>query len=186
MYNMLSRNWGLVVLRGAIAILFGFVALLLPALALQTLLLLFAFYAFADGIIALWTAIQHRAEKGWWVHLLEGVVGILAGILTVAYPGITALILLYIIAAWAIMTGVFEIWAAIELRREIQGEFWLGLSGALSVIFGIVLIVAPGTGALAVVWLIGAYAVIFGITMVILGFQLRGFEHNLHNQAHGV
>ena len=176
MLTLLSRNWWLVALRGAIAILFGLLTLLVPGIALSSFILLFGAYAIVDGAAAVWSSIQHRTEQGWWIHLLEGVVSIIAGVITFAYPGITALILLYVIAIWAIMTGIFEIWAAIQLRKEITGEFWMGLGGLLSVIFGIVLIVAPGAGILAVLTLVGIYAIAFGVLMIILGFLPRVFE----------
>ena len=142
MLTLLSRNWWLVALRGVFAILFGLLTLVFPTIALSSLVLLFGAYAIVDGVAAVWSSIQHRSEQGWWIHLLEGVVSIVAGLVTFAYPVITAVILLYVIALWAIMTGIFEIWAAIQLRKEITGEFWMGLGGLLSVIFGIALIVA--------------------------------------------
>jgi uncharacterized membrane protein HdeD (DUF308 family) len=176
MLIILSHNWWVVALRGAAAILFGILILLFPGLALATLVTLFGLYALIDGLSTAIISIQHRQQNGWWVHLLEGLVGVLAGILTILYPNITALILLYIIAVWAILTGVFEIWAAITLRREIAGELWLGLSGLLSIVFGIVLIVAPGAGALAVLTIIGAYAIVFGALLLLLAFRVRGMH----------
>ncbi len=113
MLNLLSRNWWLVALRGVIAILFGLLTLLFPTIALGSLVLLFGAYAVIDGVTTVWTAFQHRTEQGWWIHLLEGVVSVIAGIVAFVYPVMTAVILLYVIAFWAIMTGIFEIWAAI-------------------------------------------------------------------------
>jgi uncharacterized membrane protein HdeD (DUF308 family) len=113
-------------------------------------------------------------NRHWWVTILEGVVGIIAGIVAFVMPGITALVLLYIIAAWAIITGILEIWAAIQLRREIQGEFWLGLSGLASIVFGIFLYLFPGEGILTVLTLLAAYAIAFGVLLVILSFRLKG------------
>ena len=108
-----------------------------------------------------------------WALLIEGVVGIGAGIATFVWPGLTALVLVYIIAFWALITGLLEILAAFRLRRVIHNEWWLVLSGALSLIFGVALIAAPGAGALALVWVIGAYAVLFGIVLLALAFRLR-------------
>jgi uncharacterized membrane protein HdeD (DUF308 family) len=178
MVDVLSRNWWVLALRGALAILFGIVLLLFPPLVIQTMVLFFGAYAFVDGIFAVWTAFQNRGKERWWVGLLEGILGIVAGIVVFLYPSfatITAVFfVLYIIAFWAITTGIMQIWSAIQLRKEIQGEFWLGLSGLLSVIFGIFLILAPGAGVLAVVTIIAAYSIIFGAMLLFLAFRVRG------------
>jgi uncharacterized membrane protein HdeD (DUF308 family) len=176
MLTLLAKNWWLLALRGVVAILFGILAIAFPGLALQTFILLFAAYALVDGIAAAISAIQNRNQPNWWVHLLEGIVSIIAGILAVIYPGLTALILLYIIALWAIVTGVLEIWAAIHLRKEIEGEFWMGLSGVLSILFGVILVLSPGTGILAVLAIVAAYAIVFGIILILLATRLRGMK----------
>mgnify|MGYP002336077188 CR=1 FL=1 len=173
MLSSVSKNWWVFVLRGIFAIIFGILVLVFPGIALVTFVLYFAAYALVDGVFTIWSAIQRRDRENWWVHLLEGIVSIIAGIVAFLFPGITALTLLYVIAAWAIVTGVLEIWAAIQLRKEIEGEFWLGLGGLLSIIFGILLIVFPGSGALAVLTLIAAYSIVFGVMMILLGFRLR-------------
>ena len=173
MLTMLSRNWWLVALRGVIAILFGLLTLLFPGIALSSFVLVFAAYAVVDGLAAIWSAIQHRTDQNWWILLLEGVVSVIAGIVAFIYPGITALVMLYIIAIWAIITGIFEVLAAIQLRKEIEGEFWLGLSGILSILFGILLIVSPGAGILAVLTIVGVYAIAFGVFLIMLAFRLR-------------
>lgn len=177
MLTLLSRNWWLVALRGVIAILFGVLTLAAPGMALASLLLLFGAYAVVDGLAAVWAAFQNRTQEGWWIHLLEGFASVLAGIVAFIYPGITAVILLYVIAVWAIMTGVFEIMAAIRLRKEIQGEFWLGLMGLLSVIFGVVLILNPGPGILALLSIVSVYAIVFGLFMIMLALKLRGLSN---------
>ncbi len=173
--NVLARNWWTLALRGLLAILFGLAAFAWPGITLAVLVLLFGAYALVDGVFAIVAAVRTAERRGhWWVLLLEGLAGITAGILTFLWPGITAFVLLYLIAAWAIVTGVLEIIAAVRLRREIEGEWLLALSGVASVVFGLLLAVFPGAGALAVVWIIGAYALVFGLLLVALGFRLRG------------
>ena len=145
-----------------------------PGITLGALVLLYGAYAFADGVLAITAALVGRTVGvPWWALLIAGLAGIGVGIITLLWPGITALVLLYLIAFWAVVTGVFEIVAAIRLRKEIRGEWLLALSGVLSVLFGVALIVSPGAGALAVVWLIGAYAIVFGALMIALALRLR-------------
>jgi uncharacterized membrane protein HdeD (DUF308 family) len=178
MVMTLARNWKLLALRGLCAIIFGILAFVWPGVTLGVLVLLYGAYALIDGVLAIVAALSKRQESGlpWWALLLEGLLGIGAGIVAFVWPGITALFLLFLIAGWAIVTGVFEIIAAIRLRKEIEGELWLALSGALSIIFGLLLIVRPGAGALTVVWLIGAYAIFFGIFLLALAFRLKRFN----------
>ena len=174
MLPTLTRYWWAVVLRGVAAVLFGLMALIWPGITVIVLVALFGAYALVDGIIGLGTAVfggRERGRRGWLV--VEGIAGVLAGIFTFAWPGITALALLWLIAAWAIVTGVLEIVAAVRLRREIQGEWLLALSGVLSVLFGILLAVWPAAGVLSIVFLIGIYAIVFGVALVGLGLRLR-------------
>jgi uncharacterized membrane protein HdeD (DUF308 family) len=175
MLETLTRYWWAVALRGAVALLFGLLALIWPGITVIVLVALFGAYALVDGAFALGTAIFGRRDgaggRGWLV--VEGIAGIAVGILTFAWPGVTALVLLWLIAAWALVTGVLEIVAAVRLRREIQGEWVLALSGVLSVLFGIVLIVWPAAGALAVVFLIAIYAIVFGVVLLALALRLR-------------
>jgi uncharacterized membrane protein HdeD (DUF308 family) len=167
-------------IRGIAAILFGIAAFLWPGLTIAVLVLLFGAYALVDGIFAIIAGISARKEvERWWMMIIVGVAGIATGVLTFLWPGITALVLLYIIAAWAIVTGIFQIAAAIRLRREIEGEWWLILGGIASVIFGVLLVIMPGAGALASVWIIGIYAVFFGILMIVLAFRLRGLRNTV-------
>jgi uncharacterized membrane protein HdeD (DUF308 family) len=169
----LIRNWWAVGLRGLFALLFGGIVFFWPGISLLALVFLFGFYVLADGLFAIVSAIRAAdRHKRWWPLLLEGIAGIAAGIMAFLWPGITALVLLYLIAAWAIITGLFEIVAAVQLRKEIQGEWLLALGGIASVVFGVLLVVFPGAGALAVVWLIGAYSTLFGILLMILAVRL--------------
>ena len=178
--GILSRNWWALLLRGLAAIAFGVLTWARPAISLAALVLLFGVYALVDGVLGIWTALSGRREHDdWWVLLLWGLLGIGVGILTLFEPGITALALLFYIAAWAIATGVLEIVAAVRLRNVIKGEWWLILGGLASVIFGVLLLAHPGTGALAVLWLIAAYAVVFGVMLVILSFRVRAFGAQL-------
>lgn len=181
MDSALVRNWRLLVVRGVLAVLFGVMALLWPGLTLLVLVLFFGAYALLDGIAALVSTVSgsHGRDR-WWTLLLEGVVGVAAGVITLFWPGITELALLAVIAFWALATGVLEIVAAIRLRREIEGEWILGLAGALSVLFGLLIVVTPRAGALALVWLIAGYAITFGVLMIALGLQLRTWSRQPH------
>jgi uncharacterized membrane protein HdeD (DUF308 family) len=175
MGTLLARHWWAVGLRGVIAILFGILAVAVPSITLVVLIAFFGAFVLVDGVIAVYLAIRGRENNRNWGWLLgEGIAGILIGILTFRWPGVTALVLLAFIAAWAIITGIMEIFEAIELRRVINNEWLLILSGAFSVIFGLVLLIFPGTGALAIVLLIGFYAIIYGLLLLALAWQLRG------------
>jgi uncharacterized membrane protein HdeD (DUF308 family) len=180
MLEALTRNWWAVALRGVFAVIFGLLALIWPGITILVLVALFGAYCLVDGVIAIGTALFGGAamfegaaagRRPWLV--VEGIAGVIAGIITFAWPNITTLALLWLIAFWALVTGVMEIVAAIRLRRELQGEWLLILSGALSVVFGILLIVWPASGALALVTLIAIYALIFGVALIALGFRLR-------------
>jgi uncharacterized membrane protein HdeD (DUF308 family) len=174
--NVLSRYWWTTLLRGVVWILFGIVVFTQPGISLVTLTLLFGAFALVDGIGNVVSAVGGRQEyQNWWVLLLAGLAGIVVGVLTFVSPGVTALGLLYFIAIWAIATGILAIVAAIHLRKEIEGEFWLGLAGFASVVFGVLLVARPGAGALTVLWLIASYAIAFGVMLVILAFKERTF-----------
>jgi uncharacterized membrane protein HdeD (DUF308 family) len=145
-----------------------------PALTLAALVWLFGAYAIVDGAFSIVAALRRRAgSRTWWALLAQGIIGIAAGLVTFLFPGLTAVTLVYVIAAWAIVTGVLEIIAAIRLRRELTGEAWLIFSGVLSIVFGGLLMIAPGAGALALVLWIGAYAIVFGVLLLALAFRLR-------------
>jgi uncharacterized membrane protein HdeD (DUF308 family) len=178
MLQTLARNWWAIVLRGIFAVLFGLGAFLWPGITLAVLVLLYGGYLFIDGILAILWALAKRHEGAFsWEVFLVGLASLAAGVLTLLWPGVTAIALLYLIAVWAIVRGIFEILAAFRLRRELSNEWLLALNGVLSVLFGIVLIVAPGAGALAVLWLIGTFAIVVGILMIVLGFRLKGLKN---------
>ncbi|MEA2511877.1 MAG: hypothetical protein QOJ59_1364 [Thermomicrobiales bacterium] len=179
----LARNWWALALRGLAAIIFGVVAWIWPDLTVTALVILFGAYALVDGAFAIVTAVTRRARDDRLILVLQGIAGIALGIMTLVWPDITALTLLYFIAAWAILTGIFEVVAAIRLRRVITGEFLLALSGVASIIFGLAIAIFPGSGAVALVWLIGAYAVVIGILLIMLAFRLRNWQDNTRRPA---
>ena len=172
MLHSLSANWWALALRGFAALVFGLLTFFVPGITLVTLVLLFGAYSLVDGVfnfIAFFRVASHH-----WALLIEGVIGILAGVFTFAWPAITAIALLYLIAFWAILTGIFEIVAGIRLRKAMANEWLLLLMGVLSVLFGAMILFVPAAGALAIVLWIGAYAMVFGIVMLVLAFRLRG------------
>jgi len=170
---ILAKYWWLVLLRGIVAIIFGVLSFVWPGITLLTLILFYGAFALADGVLALAGAIMGgNVGSRWWLALV-GIAGIAAGLVTFFMPGVTALVLLWFIATWAIVLGICQIIGAIRLRKEIDNEWSIGLSGALSVLFGIVLLVAPGAGAVGLIWVIGAYAVVFGILLVMAGLKLK-------------
>lgn len=172
--DTLSRNWWIVTLRGVAAVIFGILTFIAPGISLAALVLVFGAYAFVDGVLALVSAIRRRSSTDrWGMLLLEGVAGIAAGVVTFLWPGMTALALLYVIAAWALVTGVMEIAAAIRLRKVISREWLLALAGIASIVVGVLLVLFPGPGALALVLWIGAYALVFGTIMIAVSFRLR-------------
>lgn len=180
MLKLLTRNWWLVALRGLLAVIFGVLALIWPQITLSALVILFGVYILIDGIFTVISALRDREQYvHWGLLLLEGLAGIAIGVLTFIWPGITALVLLYLIVAWALVTGVLEIIAAFQLRKEIENEWLLGLGGVASLVFGVLALIWPASGALAIVWIIGIYAIIFGVVLIALGFRLR----NLHQKA---
>jgi uncharacterized membrane protein HdeD (DUF308 family) len=175
MLHSLAANWWALALRGLVAVLFGLLTFFLPGMTLAILVILFGAYALVDGIfnvVAFFRVASHH-----WAFLVEGVLGIIAGVITFTWPAITAIVLLYLIAFWAIFTGIFEIIAGIRLRKVITNEWLLLVMGVLSLLFGVLILFAPGLGALAIVLWIGAYALVFGIFLLALAFRLRGHRH---------
>ena len=186
MASDLARNWWLLALRGVAGILFGIVAFVWPGATLAALILVFGAYVFVDGIFAVVAGIRMRRQLSlWWLVVVEGVAGIILGVLTFRSPDTTALVLLTFIAAWSILTGVLEIATAVQLRKMIAHEWLLILSGVVSIIFGALLIMQPAAGAIAIVWLIGAYALLFGILTLLFAFRVRGMRDTIGRQATG-
>jgi uncharacterized membrane protein HdeD (DUF308 family) len=172
--DLLGKNWGWIALRGAAAVIFGVLAFAWPVKALFVLVLFFGAYALVEGVSALVMAFRVRdGGRPMWTFVVIGLLGIAAGIVTFLWPGITVLTLVAFIAVWAFFMGIFQIIAAVRLRKEISHEWLLGISGVLSVIFGAVLLARPVEGLLAVVWVIAAYSVVFGILLLVLAFRLK-------------
>ena len=167
-----GRLWWALLLRGIAAVLFGLAALFWPDETLWVLIVFFGAYALVSGVFTIVAGIADHTRR--WLLLTEGVLGVAAGLIAFFWPGLTALVLLYVIAGWAIFTGVLEIVTAISLRREIDNEWMMILGGALSVLFGLILAFLPGVGLLSLTWLIGIYALIFGVAFIVLGFRVRG------------
>jgi uncharacterized membrane protein HdeD (DUF308 family) len=170
----LARNWWVFLLRGVLAVLFGIVALSFPAAAFLTLVLVFGAFAMVDGIFAVVSAFSSEAKsENWWWLIFEGVFGILIGLLTLFQPAAVGQAWLVLIAVWAIVTGLFEIVTAVRLRKAIEGELWLILGGAVSMLFGILVLVYPASGAFAIGFMVGIYAILFGALFVALALRLR-------------
>jgi uncharacterized membrane protein HdeD (DUF308 family) len=177
MLHALAKNWWVFLLRGVFAILFGALTFVWPEVTLVTLVLFYGAFALADGVLAVIAAMTGGAtESRWWLAIV-GIAGIAAGVLTFLWPGITALVLLLFIAGWAIATGAMQIVGAIKLRKEIDNEWLLIAGGVLSVIVGLVLLGQPGTGALALIFVIGIYAILYGILQVSFALRLRKHSH---------
>jgi uncharacterized membrane protein HdeD (DUF308 family) len=176
----LISNWWALVLRGLAGIAFGILTFAWPGITLLALVLLFGAYALVDGVISLTGAIRAvTSHERWGVLVMEGITGILAAILTVVWPGITMVGLVFLVAAWALVTGALETMAAIRLRRQVRGEWLLLLTGIASMMFGFLLMIAPIAGALVIAIWIGAYALVFGALLVALGFRLRSWSRHV-------
>jgi uncharacterized membrane protein HdeD (DUF308 family) len=178
MVHALAKNWWMLLLRGIAAIIFGVLVFAWPGVTLLTLIWFYGAFVLVDGVLAIIAAIAGGAPAPRWWLAIVGLLGIAAGLLTFLMPGLTALVLLFFIAGWAIATGVFQIIGAIKLRKEIDNEWLLVLSGIVSVLFGVGMMLAPGAGALALLWVIGAYAVITGVLIIALSFRLKKVAHS--------
>jgi uncharacterized membrane protein HdeD (DUF308 family) len=178
--QFLARFWWLLLLRGVLAILFGICAIAWPGLTIVTLVMLFAAYAFVDGVFDVVHVIGHHKEiENWGLVLIEGLFGILFGVLTFMTPALTTLvggvIIAFYIAAWAIVTGAMRIVMAVRLRKEIEGEWLLGLSGAVSILFGVVIMARPTVGVLAMLYVVAAWAILLGVILIALAIKARKF-----------
>ena len=180
MTPLMIGNWHTFIFRGVAAILFGLIALILPGITLLSLIYLFGAYAAIDGVLNLVAVGRHRGSKDppWWLLLIQGVCGIAAALISFFSPQLTAIALLYLIAAWAIITGTMAIVAAFHLRSHLPNELFLAFSGALSVVAGILAMIFPAAGALTVVLWIGICAIIFGIMLCVLGYRVRAWSRS--------
>jgi len=177
MVHGLAKNWWMLLLRGIAAVIFGVLALAWHGLTLLTLILVYGAFTLTDGVLAIIAAITGGAPAPRWWLAVVGLLGIATGLLMFTMPGLTGLVLLYFIAGWAIATGVFQIVGAINLRKEIDNEWFLILGGIVSVLFGVGVMMAPGAGALALLWVIGIYAVFIGVMFIALAFRLKKHAH---------
>ncbi len=174
---LLARHWWSPVLRGLVAIVVGIIALALPGITLGALVILFGVYSLIDGIAAVMAAYRSsKAGERWGVLLFEGIAGVITAVVAFSWPAITALVLIYLIGAWALVTGVLEVVAAVRLRKHIAGEWLLALSGVASVLFGIFVLAVPLAGALAIALWIGIYSLVFGVILIGFGFRLRAWS----------
>jgi uncharacterized membrane protein HdeD (DUF308 family) len=174
--GILSGLWWAIALRAAAAILLGVIAIFMPGPTLAAIVIVFGIYAIVDGILAIIAAVRgFRRKERWWPMLLEGLVGIVAGAIAILLPGIGALALTYLVAAWALVTGAFEIAAAIRLRKVMTGEWLLLIAGVLSIVLAVLVALFPGTGALLLVWWLGAYAFAYGVVSLVLALRVRSW-----------
>jgi uncharacterized membrane protein HdeD (DUF308 family) len=178
MLHALEKNWSWLALRGVAALIFGLLAIVWPSLTLTVLVMFYGAFALADGVFALIAAFRGGPMAPRWWLALVGVCGIAIGLLTFFWPGITALVLIYFIACWAVITGVMTIVGAVRLRKEIPNEWLLIAGGSLSIVFGLMLVVRPGQGALALTFAIGAYAALFGVLLISFALRLRRRAHD--------
>jgi uncharacterized membrane protein HdeD (DUF308 family) len=165
---------GFLLIRGIVGLVIGILAVAWPGITIAVLVGIFGLYAVIDGVTNLVLGVSHDRSRGRsWAQVLQGIVGIVAGVLAFIWPGITALWLVLFIGAWAIVTGALEIVAAVRLRKLIKGEWLLALSGVMSVLFGILVFAFPGAGAVGIAWVLGIYAAAAGLVLIALGMRLR-------------
>jgi len=175
----LARNWWLVAVRGLLLVILGFLALIWPGVTLAVLVIWVGAALLVSGLLALVAALAGRDLEGRGWMVLVGILGIAAGLITFFYPGLTTFALLVVVATWAIINGIAEIAAAIRFRRVIRGEWFLGLAGVLSILFGVLLFARPVAGLLALAILFGWFAIFYGVSLTALGFRLRSWQKRL-------
>ncbi|AGT07557.1 HdeD family acid-resistance protein [Paracoccus aminophilus] len=169
--------WWVLLIRGIAAVIFGLIALFYPGLTAYVLLLTFGIYALVDGVMAIIVGFRRKgSDDRWWSWLIDGALSIIIGLMAIFWPIATALAILFWIGAWAVVVGILRLIAAIKLRHEIEGEWALGLSGILMVIWGVLLFAMPVSGILSLTWLFGIFALLAGITMIVLSFRVRKFK----------
>jgi uncharacterized membrane protein HdeD (DUF308 family) len=172
--HALARNWWALTIRGIAAVIFGILAILWPGAAIFAIGVLFGAYAFVDGVFAIIAAVRAaESHERWWPFVIEGIIGLVIAAITFYDVSVTIAALFFTIAAWAFLTGIIEIVAAIQLRKTITNEAWLILGGILSILFAVLMVWRPIAGAVAIIWIIGIYAIIFGIMMIAFSLRLR-------------
>ena len=185
MLGLVTREWWVFAIRGIAALVFGALAFIWPEATLTVLVFLFGAYVLVDGVallLALASGDKVARRHGWAVGIM-GVLGIVAGVVTFVWPGLTAVSLLYLVAFWAIATGTFQVVAAVALRRELHNEFWMALGGVASIVFGALLVAFPGDGLVTLVWLVGIWAVVFGVSNLRLSYRLHKIDSTLSKAA---
>jgi len=176
---LLAQNWWMLALRGLFSIVFALVILLQPGVALLSFVIFFAAYMLIDGVLGILSGVRAAAHhRRWGLLVLEGIFDILVGIIAFAWPGLTVVFFVTLLAVWSLMTGALMVFAAFKLQPAF-GRGWLIFSGLVSVLFGIALIVAPLIGAVVLTWWLGVYALIFGVALLILSFKLRGRKNEV-------
>jgi uncharacterized membrane protein HdeD (DUF308 family) len=170
------KSWPWLILEGILAIVFGVIALVNPGLTLFSLQLLFAAWLIVDGVFEIANAFSDRSDgRHRWIPIVIGALGIIAGILVFMFPGVTLVTLVVLLGIWAIVRGIMQLVAAFQMRGIQSGMWWVGISGVISIMFGILVVVAPGAGALALLWVIGLFAIAFGVMLIVFGLQVRRY-----------
>jgi uncharacterized membrane protein HdeD (DUF308 family) len=174
----LVQNWWLFTLRGVLGIIFGILALIFPGPTILSLVLLFSAYMLVDGIFGIISAVRaiRRKEDRWGLLIFEGLLDIATGVVAFLWPGLTVVAFVWLIAAWAIVSGGLMTAAGFRLNIE-HGRWWLALGGLLSLAYGVLVIITPLIGAVVLTWWLGAYALVFGVALVIFSLKLRSRQH---------